>query len=881
MRLKLTFFALALMACCQSLMAQQSLREDFIHPKDEHRAWIIWQWMDGLVSREAITHDLEAFKAAGLSGVQNFQIGGEQQSRVGDLSCAIGSVKWKEMMRWTMDECERLGLSFGTHNCPGWSSSAFVNVTPEYSMQKVVVESAAFSFNAKAILLPRAEVDPKYNYYQDICLLAMPDDSVVGKADILDLTSCLPQMTDGRWTDTLVITKKMMKALPKSYAKRMKEGKWLLLRFGHTTNGKTNEAQSPFSGQGLECDKLSREAVRHFWNGYPKMLIDLAGRHAGKTFCRLEIDSYEAGGQDWSVVLPGEFQRRKGYDIRPWLPYIVGRAVIGSKEESAAFRKDLVDVLTSLFAENYYGYMAELAEKSAPGMQLLVEPYGTGGQKPFQVLDIYKILRAAPNAIVATEFWVRPNWGWKDMGRHEQVMRNLQKPLLVAEAFTCWPLHAWKDDPQSLKPICDRAFCMGVNRMMLHAGACNPWMQVEPGMSFGIWGTHFVPNQTWWKAGGAKAFFDYMARCQSLLQRGLPSKQQWGDIDRFKSYRRTDGDTDIVFVCNPSDSAATATLPIAQYAGGKSIEVWNPYNLEMGTFAGDSLTIEANGSRFLVITAKPMEHFQNDSLATLLVDYHPEECVVTLDDGWDITFPDVAKMERQQLFDWTQSPTSDTRFFSGTATYSNRFTLNNLQLKKSRFVLHLGEVRNMASVRVNDIAFPVMWKAPFLLDITSALHPGDNKIEIDVTNLWPNRMIGDEQEPDDIEWSEPLTYDFAPGKPEAGRYMTAIPEWLQNGKPRPSQGRKTVGCFKFFTKDSPLLPSGLLGPVGIWSNTACESDTARHKKYLLLQGTSAISQRQTKKDIDPNALKMPKYNPSKKKFTDMQLINVIGPHIKR
>jgi len=61
----------------------------------------------------------------------------------------------------------------------------------------------------------------------------------------------------------------------------------------------------------------------------------------------------------------------------------------------------------------------------------------------------------------------------------------------------------------------------------------------------------------------------------------------------------------------------------------------------------------------------------------------------------------------------------------------------------------------------------------------------------------------------------------------------------------------------------------------------CESDTARHKKYLLLQGTSAISQRQTKKDIDPNALKMPKVDPNKKKFTDMQLINVIGPHIKR
>ena len=62
----------------------------------------------------------------------------------------------------------------------------------------------------------------------------------------------------------------------------------------------------------------------------------------------------------------------------------------------------------------------------------------------------------------------------------------------------------------------------------------------------------------------------------------------------------------------------------------------------------------------------------------------------------------------------------------------------------------------------------------------------------------------------------------------------------------------------------------------------CESDTACHKRYLQLQGISAIHQGQTTtKDIDPNALKMPKIDPYKKKFTDMQLINIIGPHIKR
>ena len=147
--------------------AHTGMYHDFLNPKEEHRSWIIWQWMDGLVNKEAITNDLEAFKEAGLSGVQNFQIGGDQQIRVGDSTCAIGSEKWKQMMRWAMDECERLGLSFGTHNCPGWSSSAYTDVTPEYSMQKVVVSETAITAGKKTICIPRAEVDAKYNFYYD------------------------------------------------------------------------------------------------------------------------------------------------------------------------------------------------------------------------------------------------------------------------------------------------------------------------------------------------------------------------------------------------------------------------------------------------------------------------------------------------------------------------------------------------------------------------------------------------------------------------------------------------------------------------------------------------------------------------------------------
>jgi len=120
-------------------------------------------------------------------------------------------------------------------------------------------------------------------------------------------------------------------------------------------------------------------------------------------------------------------------------------------------------------------------------------------------------------------------------------------------------------------------------------------------------------------------------------------------------------------------------------------------------------------------------------------------------------------------------------------------------------------------VEVNGENCGTLWKPPFRVDISRTLKPGRNRLKIRITNLWPNRMIGDEHEPDDAEWGEPVQYIYAPGKPIIGRFLARVPQWLAEGKPRPSQGRYTFVSFKFFNKDSPLLPSGLLGPVTLES----------------------------------------------------------------
>jgi len=776
----------------------QTMEEAFKNPPAEAKPLMIWQWMDGLVSKEGITADLEAYKEAGIGGVQNFQVGGPMQGLAKDTTNAIGSERWQRLMRFAIDECRRLGLSFGTHNCPGWSSSAYPAVKQEYAMQKLVWSTTVASGKSRTRLI-MPETEPQYSYYRDVAVIAVPDQDSVPMSSIRNLTGKMDSKGILHW--------------------KMPQGRWRIYRFGHTPNGKTNVATSPESGVGLECDKMNREAIRHFWESYPSILISLAGDEIGKTFQRLEIDSYEAGGQDWTSAMPREFQKRRGYDMLTWLPVAAGMT-IDNKASSKKFLNDWRETVTDLFAEHYYGYMSQLAHEH--GLQLLVQPYGTGGGSGrFNPINTDKICRQlAADDPISAEFWTNPtNWGWNDVPRVVDATRRAGHEIVYAEGFTCWPLYAWKDDPARLKAIADSAFCRGINKLMLHAGAHNPWVNAKPGMSFGMWGTQWTPGQTWWK-DGAKPLFSYFARCQALLQRGVY-------VDDFKSrdaslttdahsihwIHRRDGETDIYFVANTKDSTLMPHVTIT--GTGRLPEVWDP---ETGNMSEAEIWKMADGKTqvtlnlttrravFLVFrnptteTGSAKESFSDDITDT-----------IPITGTWTVGFDEDKVVEWPSLMPWNESIDSDIKYFSGTAHYEQHLYLNELD-RHYRYILDLGEVKNLATVRVNGKVCGTLWRPPFTIDITEALLGGDNLLKVDVTNLWVNRMVGDEQEPDDVEWSEPVAFGAAPNSPTIGRFMKEVPEWLSQGQPRPSK-RKAVVSFKFFEKDTPLLRSGLIGPV--------------------------------------------------------------------
>jgi hypothetical protein len=153
---------------------------------------------------------------------------------------------------------------------------------------------------------------------------------------------------------------------------------------------------------------------------------------------------------------------------------------------------------------------------------------------------------------------------------------------------------------------------------------------------------------------------------------------------------------------------------------------------------------------------------------------------IQISKAWSLTFPPgwgaPSQLQLDSLQSWTESTDAGVRYFSGTATYRTTINLTDSPLAgKNPIWLDLGEVHEVAAVRINGRSAAILWKAPYSLRADQLLHDGENTIEVDITNLWPNRLIGDAQSP--------------------------------NGK------RYTWTNIRKYTKDSPLLPSGLLGPV--------------------------------------------------------------------
>ncbi len=489
--------------------ATDDLAKNFAEPPSSARPWVFWFWINGNISKEGITADLEAMKRVGVGGVLWMEVSGPWWAPEGQVAAL--SPQWHECMQWAVRECDRLGIEFDLSVDFGYGSGG-PHITPELSMQKLywseteveggrngstVLPKPEVAKNLSAWLRPGAQISAKVraqventDSYRDVAVVAIP-----APASPQARAFRIPEINLKNGTDWRLPRSRNAASTPPPDAVTPPErvvdltgrmgadgqltwdappGKWLILRYGHASNFKMTRP-CPAAAVGLECDRLAKAGIEAHYGAFLKKIFEGAGPAAGKALTYVHIDSWEAGGQNWTATFPAEFRARRGYDLRPWLPVLTGR-VVGSAELSERFLWDVRTTVSEMIRDNYAGRLRELAR--AHGMKLSIEAYGH--------LCIDNLAYAGVSDMPISEFWAKGEGQFPTPAD----MRRPPRSWPLRRTPTANPLSARSRSPPTaagatirfcLKAMGDQKFCEGLNRMIFHLSAHQPYDNMIPG----------------------------------------------------------------------------------------------------------------------------------------------------------------------------------------------------------------------------------------------------------------------------------------------------------------------------------------------------------------------------------------------------------------
>ena len=534
-------------SCSQTVSepAFSELKKGFLNPPDSARPGVYWYFMDGNISREAITADLESMKKAGIGTVVFLEVNvGIPRGKVDFMS-----EEWMTLFAHIVRESERLGITITLGVGPGWTGSGGPWVTGAQSMKHLVYSSVRVSGNeTKPVILPKPvpmnpyfgdgaftpELKQKWlDYYEDVCVLAFP--TPAGDFKISDITEkalyyrepysskpgvkpFLPSLANYSEPakGTVIAPDKIIDVT--QYLKpdgtldwKAPKGNWTIMRFGSRNNGAVTRP-APLPGVGFEADKMDTTAINAHMASFTGKLLEKTGmpdKHKHGGLKMLHMDSWEMGAQNWTAKLREEFKKRRGYDPLPFYPVYAG-LVVESLEKSERFLWDLRQTAQELVVENHAIHLKNYARKFNMGFS--IEPYD---MNPTADMEL-----GAVADVPMCEFWSN-EYGFNSSFSCIQAasIAHIEgRKVVAAEAFTAY-LNAWKQYPGSMKDQGDWAFASGINKFMYHTYQHQVLPDnLKPGMTMGPYGVHHDRSQTWWPM--ADAYHKYISRCQYILQQG-------------------------------------------------------------------------------------------------------------------------------------------------------------------------------------------------------------------------------------------------------------------------------------------------------------------------------------------------------------------------
>jgi len=523
------------------------IEADFINPRNDAKVQTWYHWINGHLSKEEITKDLEDMKDVGIGGFILFNAAEGMQGTPPGNAPYYSDEFW-DIFIHTKKEAKRIGLEMGIMNAPGWATSGGPWNTPEHGMQEVVWTEEKVSgpsrFSGK-LSIPEPVLglerdmkrDTVFNkryymprealkgYYNDIVLLAFPtpEGELSGnpyriekwwnKAGYARLKDYFSKDSRTAPAGEVVNLDKIIDISNKLDNEGIlnwdvPEGNWTILRVGYQPTGRSNHP-APVGGKGLEVDKLSAKAVDiHFQEAVMK-LVNAGGEDLRDVISTVILDSYEAGHQNWTKGFEDEFKQSCSYDIKYFLPAITGR-IVGSISETENFLWDFRKVLSDMMDENYYKRFQTLAHQN--GLSFGAEHYGNYGN-----FDDFNA--GAYVDVSSSEFWAKTNRRAGEAKLASSTAHTYGRKLVAAEAFTGRIADIFETNPRDIKAQGDWFFTKGINHFWLHGYTHDPY-QKRPGIGLGGYGVHFRRQNTWWKY--SHGWFEYMNRAQYMLQQGYP-----------------------------------------------------------------------------------------------------------------------------------------------------------------------------------------------------------------------------------------------------------------------------------------------------------------------------------------------------------------------
>jgi hypothetical protein len=296
-----------------------------------------------------------------------------------------------------------------------------------------------------------------------------------------------------------------------------------------------------------------------------------------------------------------------------------------------------------------------------------------------------------------------------------------------------------------------------------------------------------IADQLWGSAEGKRAYGKGQVYAGPSIGQALAALGAEPDFEYTKPradtkllfVHRALADGDVFWVDNRNNRAET--LDASFRIQGQEAELWHADTGEMEP----APYLIANGRTTVPLRLDPYDAVfvvfrRPATLQARAIPRKIETPLGSLDGPWTVDFQAgrgaPARITLVALASWSECAEAGVKYFSGTGTYTTTVQAPADWMRTgARLWLDLGDVKNLAEVAVNGRPLGIVWKAPFRVEVTGALKPGPNELQVKVTNLWVNRLIGDQQ----------------PGAAKKFTYTTQ----------------------PFYNADSPLLPSGLLGPV--------------------------------------------------------------------